>query len=71
MEEGEKYAEEEGLMWSETSAKSGDGVQEVFHDIGKYSSPLRKVSDSLLSKETCGGETFNKSRIKCQAYSGS
>ena len=34
-EEAKKYAEEEGLMWSETSAKSGDGVQEIFTEIAK------------------------------------
>jgi len=34
-EEAQKYAEEEGLMWGETSAKSGDGVQEIFNNIAK------------------------------------
>ena len=29
-EEAKKYAEEEGLMWGETSAKSGEGVSEIF-----------------------------------------
>ncbi|KAJ2918366.1 hypothetical protein MD484_g2049, partial [Candolleomyces efflorescens] len=33
-EEAQKYAEEEGLMWAETSAKSGEGVQEIFTAIG-------------------------------------
>ena len=33
-EEAKKYAEEEGLMWAETSAKSGDGVAEIFAAIG-------------------------------------
>ena len=28
--EAQKYAEEEGLMWGETSAKTGEGVREVF-----------------------------------------
>jgi Ras-related protein Rab-5C len=37
-EEAKKYAEEEGLMWAETSAKSGEGVTEVFTAIGRYSS---------------------------------
>jgi len=32
-DEAKKYAEEEGLMWSETSAKTGDGVREVFYNI--------------------------------------
>jgi len=34
-EEAQKYAEEEGLMWGETSAKSGEGVTEIFHAIAK------------------------------------
>ncbi|TFK26716.1 GTP-binding protein RAB5 [Coprinopsis marcescibilis] len=34
-EEAQKYAEEEGLMWTETSAKSGEGVQEIFTAIAK------------------------------------
>jgi Ras-related protein Rab-5C len=34
-EEAKKYAEEEGLMWAETSAKTGEGVAEVFTAIGE------------------------------------
>ncbi|KAI6136220.1 GTP-binding protein RAB5 [Pisolithus sp. B1] len=34
-EEAKKYAGEEGLMWFETSAKTGDGVSEVFTAIAK------------------------------------
>jgi GTPase SAR1 family protein len=34
-EEAQKYAEEEGLMWAETSAKTGEGVSDVFVSIGK------------------------------------
>ncbi|KAI0068001.1 ras-domain-containing protein [Artomyces pyxidatus] len=34
-EEAQKYAEEEGLMWAETSAKSGDGVADIFTAIAK------------------------------------
>lgn len=33
-EEAQKYAEEEGLMWGETSAKSGEGVSDIFTAIG-------------------------------------
>ena len=36
-EEAQKYAEEEGLMWAETSAKSGEGVADIFTAIGKPS----------------------------------
>jgi Ras-related protein Rab-5C len=34
-EEAKKYAEEEGLMWGETSAKTGEGVADIFTSIGK------------------------------------
>ncbi|KAF4573390.1 GTP-binding protein of the rab/ypt [Pleurotus pulmonarius] len=34
-EEAKKYAEEEGLMWAETSAKTGEGVTEIFTAIAK------------------------------------
>ncbi|KAL6304920.1 GTP-binding protein RAB5 [Sparassis latifolia] len=34
-EEAKKYAEEEGLMWGETSAKTGEGVTEIFTAIAK------------------------------------
>lgn len=33
-EEAKKYADEEGLMWAETSAKTGEGVNEIFTAIG-------------------------------------
>lgn len=36
-EEAQKYAEEEGLMWGETSAKSGEGVADIFTAIGVLS----------------------------------
>lgn len=31
----ERFAEEEGLLFAEASAKTGDGVQELFMEIGK------------------------------------
>jgi Ras-related protein Rab-5C len=34
-EEAQKYAEEEGLMWAETSAKTGEGVTDIFTRIGQ------------------------------------
>ena len=38
-EEAQKYAEEEGLMWAETSAKSGEGVTDIFTRIGQSTPP--------------------------------
>ena len=47
-EEAKKYADEEGLMWFETSAKTGDGVSEVFKAIGRHIHPLRYLTFTLL-----------------------
>ena len=35
-ETGARFAEDEGLLFAETSAKNGDGVQELFMEIGAY-----------------------------------
>lgn len=34
-EEAKKYADQEGLMWGETSAKTGEGVSDIFIAIGE------------------------------------
>lgn len=34
-EEAKKYADEEGLMWGETSAKTGEGVSDIFNAIAR------------------------------------
>jgi Ras-related protein Rab-5C len=39
-EEAKRYADEEGLMWTETSAKTGEGVSEIFAEIGEYTVAL-------------------------------
>lgn len=33
---GAQFAEEEGLLFTEASAKSGDGVEELFMEIGTF-----------------------------------
>jgi Ras-related protein Rab-5C len=33
---GEGFAEEEGLLFAEASAKSGEGVEGLFMEIGQY-----------------------------------
>lgn len=35
-EMGEEYAKEEGLLFAEASAKSGDGVEDLFMEIGTF-----------------------------------
>ena len=41
-EEAQKFADEEGLMFMEVSAKTAQGVKEVFDKIGEPSSPPRR-----------------------------
>ena len=52
-EEARKYAEEEGLMWGETSAKSGEGVSEIFTEIGEcyYKFLLVRTSYNFTAKK--------------------
>ena len=40
---GEEFAAEEGLLFAEASAKSGDGVQELFKEIGRSESRERSA----------------------------
>ena len=42
-EEAKKYADEEGLMWTETSAKTGEGVTEIFTAIGELPTYFRHI----------------------------
>ncbi|KAJ7204470.1 GTP-binding protein RAB5 [Mycena pura] len=52
-EEAKKYAEEEGLMWAETSAKSGEGVTEIFTAIGRPGVDLNKQATAQPGQEAC------------------
>jgi len=36
LEMGQQFAEEEGLLFAEASAKSGEGVEELFMEIGMF-----------------------------------
>lgn len=40
-EMGEAFAQEEGLLFTEASAKSGDGVEELFLEIGMF--PISQI----------------------------
>lgn len=49
-EEAQKYAEEEGLMWGETSAKTGEGVADIFTAIGESRMSIsRSYSDYWIT----------------------
>jgi Ras-related protein Rab-5C len=37
---GEQYAQEEGLLFAEASAKTGEGVEELFVEIGRSSQSI-------------------------------
>ncbi|KAF8347038.1 GTP-binding protein RAB5 [Amanita rubescens] len=55
-EEAKKYAEEEGLMWMETSAKTGEGVAEVFTAIAKKL-PLTAPPSARAGRSAAGTRT--------------
>ena len=46
-EEAKKYADEEGLMWGETSAKSGEGVSDIFMAIGTLTRYALRIMHSV------------------------
>ncbi|KAH8099723.1 small GTPase superfamily [Cristinia sonorae] len=52
-EEAKKYADEEGLMWGETSAKTGEGVADIFTAIGEFT-PVTTTSSSARADRGCG-----------------
>ena len=61
-EEGEEYAIQNGLLFMETSAKSGEGVEEIFKKTAQEIE--KKINDNYydLNSETCGikrGKTNN------------
>ncbi|KAG8805204.1 GTP-binding protein of the rab/ypt, partial [Serendipita sp. 399] len=53
-EEAKKYAEEEGLMWCEASAKTGEGVQDIFMAIAKKL-PLSAPQSQKGAARAAGG----------------
>jgi len=47
-EEAQRYAEEEGLLWFETSAKSGAGVADVFTRLGGCLLLIKTLLEGLI-----------------------
>ena len=47
-EEAQKYAEEEGLRWGETSAKTGEGVAEIFTALGSLVPIILRTHDLMI-----------------------
>ena len=62
-EMGEAYAQEEGLLFAEASAKSGDGVEDLFMEIGISSSRLLLLIriSMCMTGLTCSPEAANDS----------
>ncbi|KAG6878165.1 hypothetical protein C0993_011238 [Termitomyces sp. T159_Od127] len=78
-DEAKKYADEEGLMWAETSAKTGEGVTEIFTAIGEpfhllmISTPpmMSSCSQEAASDSTAIGTRWrrtrsNRAKIRCR-----
>lgn len=51
---GAKYAQEQGLLFEETSAKSGDNVDKIFLSLGAF---VRSRSRTHTHTHTCLTET--------------
>ena len=49
LEMGQNFAQEEGLLFAEASAKSGEGVEELFMEIGMFFGPAHCLLDSECS----------------------
>ena len=49
LEMGQNFAQEEGLLFAEASAKSGEGVEELFMEIGMFFVPAHCLLDSECS----------------------
>ena len=62
-EMGEAYAQEEGLLFAEASAKSGDGVEDLFMEIGMSTNRLMLLSGiaMYITGLTCSPEAANDS----------
>ncbi|KAL2338086.1 hypothetical protein Fmac_012532 [Flemingia macrophylla] len=66
--EGEQFAQEHGMFYIETSAKSAENINELFHEIGKMINDESHLStcqafvliDILLEQYKCSSES-NKS----------
>ncbi|CAI1551274.1 hypothetical protein SEUBUCD646_0K02340 [Saccharomyces eubayanus] len=48
-EEAKQYAQEQGLLFREVSAKTGEGVKDIFQEIGEKLYDLKR--DEILSKQ--------------------
>ncbi|AGO13422.1 AaceriACL084Cp [[Ashbya] aceris (nom. inval.)] len=62
-EEAEKLAEEEGLLFFETSAKTGDKINEVFLGIGE------KIPLARAGEQPASGPTVDNARLDLNAVS--
>ena len=50
---GEQFAQEEGLLFTEASAKTGDGVEELFAEIGEFAVHMNDPPMYSLSERLC------------------
>lgn len=57
-EEAERYAEAEGLLFCEASAKTGENVSEIFMKIGEYEGRRMRIKLMFLCSEQVAVEFF-------------
>ena len=69
-DEGNEFATKNGLLFMETSAKSGVGVEEIFRKSAKEIS--QKINENYydLTSETCGIKKGNADKIVTKGKSG-
>ncbi|GAA5824741.1 hypothetical protein JCM5353_004427 [Sporobolomyces roseus] len=68
-EEAKKFADEEGLLWSEVSAKSGKGVKEIFQTIADKL-PIDTPNSGVKGRSGAAGSLAGRGGVDLNSGSG-